>query len=75
MRVIESTYRDSKKDQFQLEVLGEFSKHYVVRLLPKWQNQFQEGKGIHTLRKCLVGSDTLYKFVSKDKGFEQLTLF
>lgn len=76
--VIRSTYRDSAKEQFEMEVVGEgidsqfHEPCYLCKFLPKWQNEFQDGCGIHEIRKSLIGA--LYKIV-KEKKYEQLTLF
>lgn len=77
--LIRSTYRDGASNQFEMEVLGETTNEnkeecYLVRLLPKWQDQFQEGNKVTLLRKCLIGA--IYEIV-KDKNirYEQLSLF
>ena len=76
--IIRSTYRDSAKEQFEMEVVGEsvdsefHEPCYLVRLLPKWQDQFQEKDTITELRKSLIGS--LYEIV-KEERHEQLLLF
>lgn len=74
MTIIRSTYRDTQKDQFEMEIMGEDEENYLVRLLPKWQNQFQEKDNITKLRKCLIGS--IYELVEiKKPRYEQLLLF
>lgn len=75
--IIRSTYRDSAKEQFEMEIVGECINEnseecYLVRLLPKWQNQFQEKDEITELRKCLIGA--IYEIVSEERH-EQLSLF
>lgn len=74
MKTIRSCYRDSEKEQFELEILGETNEEYIVRLLPSYQKQFQERDRIHKLRKILVDGQ-LYKLVNHTPKYEQLTLF
>lgn len=73
--IIRSCYRGSKAEQFEMEVLGETTdmgeEAYFVRLLPKYQKQFQEGNKITKLRKCLIGKDKLYEYVDK-KNMNQI---
>ena len=79
--IIRSNYRDGAKNQFEMEVLGETINNngeecYLVKLLPKWQSEFQEKDSITELRKCLVGdSEELYSIVDNQPRYEQLTLF
>lgn len=77
--VIRSCYRGNKAEQFEMEILGETTdmgqEAYFVRLLPKYQSQFQEGDSITKLRKCLIGKDSLYEYVDRKEIYEQLTLF
>ena len=44
-QIIRSCYRDTEKDQFEMEILGETTETgepaYFVRLLPQWQKEFQ----------------------------------
>ena len=81
MKVIRSLYRDSAKDQFEMEIVGEgiddeFNEPcYLCKFLPKWQNQFQNGYGIHQIRKCLIGEDNLYTIIDREDYYEQLSLF
>lgn len=75
--IIISNYREEGafKDQFMLEVIREDKDNYYVRLLPQWQDEFQERDTIHPLRKCLVGDkDNLYS-IYKQEVIEQLSLF
>ena len=79
MTLIRSCYRDGEKNQFEMEILGETTDMgepaFFVRLLPPYQDKFQEGSQITKLRKSLIGKDNLYKYVEKKQVYEQLTLF
>ena len=76
--IIRSTYREGAKNQFEMQVIGEgidkdfHEPCYLCRFLPKWQPIFQDGYGIHEIRKSLIGA--LYEIVKEDR-YEQLTLF
>ena len=76
--IIRSTYHEYKSEEFEMEVVGEgidddFQEPcYLCKFLPKYQDQFQNGYGIHKIRKSLVGS--IYA-IKKGKSVEQLSLF
>lgn len=78
MKIIRSCYRDTEKDQFEMEILGETTdmgeSAWLVRLMPEYQNQFQEGNKITKLRKSLIDNE-LYKYIERKPKYEQLTLF
>ena len=80
-QIIRSCYRDTEKDQFEMEILGETTETgepaYFVRLLPQWQKEFQNGNKITKLRKSLIGNDNkhIYKYVIRKPKYEQLKLF
>lgn len=74
--IIRSTYRNYGKN-FELEVVGECLNEnkeecYLVRLLPQYQNDFQEKDTITQLRKNLIGH--LYEIIEEPQ-YIQLTLF
>ena len=76
--IIRSTYRDGACNQFEMEIVGEgidkdfHEPCYLCKFLPKWQPIFQDGYGIHEIRKSLIG--VLYEIIDKTRH-EQLTLF
>lgn len=72
---IRSCYHDSKKEEFEMEIVGETEKCYLVRLLPEYQSKMQEKDTVTKLRKDLVGENNIYKFIDKKIVNEQLTLF
>lgn len=71
--LIRSCYRKPYAKEFLLEVVGETDTDYLVRFLPEFQNEFQEGSSIHELPKYLILPD-MYEIVD-DTYYEQLTLF
>ena len=78
--LIRSCYRDTKADQFEMEILGETTDRgepaWFVRLLPKYQSHFQEGDKITKLRKSMVDGEELYEYINEpSQRYEQLTLF
>lgn len=74
---IRSTYRDSEKDQFEAEIVGNGEDMgepaYVCLLLPQYRDQFQNGHETFKIRKRLVGEDGIYRLVKMKPV--QLTLF
>lgn len=63
-----------------MEILGETTDMnepaWLVRLLPPYQDKFQEGNKITKLRKSMVDGKELYEYVErKEVRCEQLSLF
>ena len=76
--IIRSTYKDTAKEQFEMEVIGEGEEMgqpaYICMLLPKWRDEYQKGHEPFKLRKCLIGA--IYEIVKEKKvRYEQLRLF
>lgn len=73
MVILRSNYHEYDKEEFEMEVVGETTTEFQVRLLPQYQEKFQEGSKITTIRKCLVGDDGIYKLI--EKSYIQMSLF
>ena len=72
--ILISNYHEYRKEEFLLKVVSEDNEFYYCEHMPEDKDKFQDGYSIFALRKCLVGTDSLYCIYDKPIH-QQLSLF